>query len=158
MNKKYIIVIISILLVLGITILLIIHFNNKRVYLSDKYYNEGNYIPIKSEDLDNIKNDTYLLFVYNDYCSFQIPCDQIFKEFMDKYKIDMYSMKYIDFKKTQFYGKIIYAPSVILVKNNKIKAYLDADAKEHLDIYQDSSKFETWVKKYIYFTKLDTKK
>ena len=65
MNKKHIVIIISILLVLGIILFFIIHLNNKKVYLSDKYYNEGSYIPIKSGELDNLKNDTYLLFVYN---------------------------------------------------------------------------------------------
>ena len=77
----------------------------------------------------------------------------IFRSVMAKYKIDMYSIRYEEFEKTDYINKVKYAPSVIIVKNGKIITYLDANKKEDLDRYQDTSSFESWLDKYIYLSK-----
>ena len=45
--------------------------------------------------LNNLINskDSFLLYTYNDYCSLKIPCDDIFRSVMNKYKIDMCTNK-----------------------------------------------------------------
>lgn len=139
------------LVLLITTILLITGCKEKQIekfHLNNKYYNEGNYINIKN--LDDLEKDTYVLYTYNNYCTFKKPCDQVFKEYMEKYKIDFYSMNIDYFKKTSFYSKVRYAPSIILVKDGKIVAYLDANDDKDLDKYQDSKIFEEWINKYIY--------
>lgn len=146
-------VIIPILLLFVIVIALIIYNNNSKIHLSEKYYNEGNYIDTKSTDLNSLNKENYLLFTYNSYCTFKIPCDKIFKETMDKYKIDVLSMPIEEFKKTKFYKKVKYAPSIIVIKKGKIKGYLDPNSNEDLDKYQKSLEFEKWLEKYIYFEK-----
>lgn len=125
----------------------------KRFYLNDKYYNEGNYIKIDNNDLKKLENESYVLFTYNGYCSMTSSCEEIFKEFMEKYKIDFLSMHFEDFKKTKLYDKVKYAPSVILVENGKIKAYLDANEDDDLEYYRDSNKFANWMNNYVYFSK-----
>ena len=72
---------------------------------------------------------------------------------MNKYKIDMYSIRYEEFEKTDYVNKVKYAPSVLIIKNGKIVTYLDANKKEDLDRYQDTSSFESWLDKYIYLSK-----
>ena len=141
--KKIILFIITLLLVTGCKEKQI-----EKFYLNNKYYNEGKYITIKN--LDGLEKDTYVLYTYNNYCTFKKSCEQVFKEYMEKYKIDFYSMPIDYFKKTSFYRKVRYAPSIILVKNGKIVTYLDANKDEDLDKYQDSKQFEEWINKYIY--------
>ena len=141
--KKVVLFIITLLLVTGCKEKQI-----EKFYLNNKYYNEGNYITIKN--LDNLEKDSYVLYTYNNYCTFKKPCEQVFKEYMEKYKIDFYSMPIDYFKKTSFYRKVRYAPSIILVKNGKIVTYLDANKDKDLDKYQDSKKFEEWINEYIY--------
>ncbi|UKI57493.1 MAG: hypothetical protein L6V81_09270 [Clostridium sp.] len=53
----------------------------------------------------------------------------------------MYSIRYEEFEKTDYISKVKYAPSVLIVKNGKIVTYLDANKKEDLDRYQDTSSF-----------------
>jgi hypothetical protein len=125
----------------------------ERMYLSDNYYNNGEFIELKSDDLLDKVNDTYLLFTYNNYCSLPIPCEDIFKSFAKKYKIDFISMPFGEFKNTEFYNTVEYAPSVLIIKNNKIVAYLDANSNDDLDKYQKLKEFEKWLDKYIYFSK-----
>ena len=124
---------------------------HERIYLSDIYYNKGEYKEVVSKDLKT--DETYLLFIYNSYCNLEIPCDTIFKEFMEKYKIDILSMTYEEFQNTSLYETVKYAPSVILVSNNKVITYLDANKDEDLNKYQDSKEFGRWLKKYIFTEK-----
>ena len=134
-----------------ITLLLITGCSKKQIekfYLNNKYYNEGKFITIKN--LDDLKNDTYVLYTYNNYCTFKIPCEEIFKEYMEKYKIDFYKIPFDQFKKTTLYTKVRYAPSIIIVKDGKIIDYLDANSNKDIEKYQDTKKFEEWINNYIY--------
>ena len=154
MNKKIIIITI-VLTILIIVPAIILNLKYEKFYINDKYYNNGEFIKITSNDLNNLINskDSFLLYTYNDYCSLEIPCDDIFRSVMAKYKIDMYSIRYEEFEKTDYINKVKYAPSVIIVKNGKIITYLDANKKEDLDRSQDTSSFESWLDKYIYLSK-----
>ena len=122
-----------------------------KIYLNDKYYNKGEFKKIKN--LSNLDNDNYILFTYNNYCDLAIPCENIFKDFMTKYKIDFLSMPFEEFKKTEFYKTIKYAPSIVIIKKGSIIAYLDANSDEDLEKYQDVNKFEEWLNNYIYISK-----
>lgn len=141
--KKVVLFIITVLLITGCK-----EKNIEKFYLNNKYYNEGKFITIKN--IDDLKNDTYVLYTYNNYCTFKKPCENVFKEYMEKYKIDFYGMPFDSFKKTSLYKEVRYAPSIILVKDGKIIDYLDANKNKDLDKYQDTKKFEEWINKYIY--------
>ncbi len=125
----------------------------ERMYLSNQYYNKGEFIEIKSSDLLDKINDTYVLFTYNSYCNLPISCEDIFKSFAKKYDIDFISISFEEFKNTKFYNTVKYAPSIIIIKNNEIVDYLDANSDKDLNKYQDQKEFESWLDNYIYFTK-----
>lgn len=140
--KKYIIVVII------ITLTLILILNPNKIYLTDKYYNEGKFI--ENVDVSKVKEENYILYTYNPYCSFETPCEEIFKSFMEKNKIDIISVPFSNFKETYLYSKIKYAPSIIIVKKGEVAAYLDANSDKDTQKYQDEKAFETWIKKYVY--------
>ncbi len=126
---------------------------DNRIYLSSKYYNNGGvYLDIKSETLDELENDSYVLYTYNPYCTFEVPCDEIFKVFMEKYKVSFLSMPFNEFKKTKFYETVKYGPTVLIVSKGNIIAYLDANSNFDLAKYQKATAFETWIKKYVFVT------
>ena len=128
---------------------------DNKFYLDDKLYNSGTYIEINKEELDNLQNNksSYLLFTYNSYCTFKVPCDNIFEEVMKKYNIDVYKMPFELMKKTFIYEKVKYVPSLIIINKGKIVTYLDANKESDLEKYQNSNKFENWLDKYIYLKK-----
>ena len=123
----------------------------ERLYLTDDYYSKGEYVKVTKEELSSRENETYLLFTYNNYCNLSVPCDQIFAKFMKKYKIDVLSIPYEDFKETAFYDTVKFAPSVLIIDKSKIVAYLDAEKDEDLSRYQDADEFEKWLNEYIFF-------
>lgn len=138
--KKLIILLLPLLILTGCQ-------KKEKLTLTEKYYNEGKFITVNT--LDNLEKETYILYTYNNYCTFEIPCDKIFKEYMEKYKIDFISMPFKEFKNTKYYNKVKYAPSIIIIKQGKIISYLDANKNEDLNKYQDVHEFERWINKYI---------
>ena len=151
--KKILLIFLSILLLVGCTHKINQDDDKERIYLSDSYYNKGEFVDIKPKDLLDKVNDTYLLFTYNSYCSLPVSCEDIFKSFAKKYKIDFLTIPFEEFRNTKFYENVKYAPSVMIIKNNEIVAYLDANSDEDLNRYQDLEEFESWLDNYIYFSK-----
>lgn len=144
---KKIILIITILIITGCTK----PYKGEKIYLENKYYGKNDFI--KVNNLDKEKHENYILFTYNSYCNMAKPCEDTFKEFMQKYNIAFLSIPYEKFKKTNIYKTVKYAPSVIIISKGNTIAYLDAEKDEDLDKYQELEKFEKWIKKYIHTKK-----
>ena len=122
-----------------------------RFYLDQEFYKtDGEFVNITSEDFDNLVYQNYVLFVYNNYCALSVPCDEIFKQYMEENNINFLSMSYEEFKSTKLHKTVDFAPSVIVVRNWKIIDYLDSEKDEYLDMYQDVEKFWEWFEKYVY--------
>lgn len=145
----------KILVLLTILIIITGCKNSDKFYLDDNCYKDGTYIEISKEELDNLQNNksSYLIFTYNSFCTFKVPCDNIFETVMKKYNINIYKMPYELMKKTFIYEKVKYAPSIIIIKKGEIIGYLDAEKDSDLEKYQDADKFEEWLSKYIYLKK-----
>lgn len=122
----------------------------EKFYLDSKFYKESKYIDLTKAEYNSLTAENYIIYTYNSYCNFKIPCDNIFKETMDKYNLSFYSMPYSDLKETELYNTVKFAPSVIIIKNKKVVAYLKADSDDDYDKYQNSESFTNWLESYIY--------
>lgn len=141
---KKVLLLIVIFLLVGCT-------NNSKFYLTDKYYNNGDYIKVTPDEIKD--NESLILYTYNNFCALPVHCENIFKEVMEKNKIDVLSIPFDDFKNTKYHSEVKYAPSVIIIKNGDIISYLDANSDKDLEKYQNTTKFEEWLSKYIYIEK-----
>ena len=147
MNKKIF------LLSIWISFLALCACSSDRFVLDNQYYNQWEFIQVNTWDITSLKSWNYVLFTYNNYCALKIPCDEIFKKFMQKYNIDFLSINYENFKKTHLHDTVQYAPSIIIVKNWKVIAYLDTEKDGDLEKYQDVNEFEKWISKYVILKK-----
>lgn len=152
MKKK--IIIISVILII-ILIGLFFFFRNRKFYLDDKFYNNGELIEIDLNKLNEVEKnkESFILFTYNSYCTLKIPCENIFKEVASNNKIDFYSIPYEEFKDSNYHNIVKFAPSVLIVKDGKIISYLDSESDKDLNKYQDTNEFSKWLDKYIYLKK-----
>ena len=125
--------------------------NSSKFSIEKEYYKESKFIDVSSEDIKELKENkkSFIVFTYNNYCMLEIPCDEIFKKVMNKYNISILYLPYEEMKKTFIYNEVKLAPSVILIKEGKIVAYLDAESNEDLLKYQDTEEFEKWLTSYI---------
>ena len=62
--KRIFIILLSILLLVGCTHKMNQEDDKERIYLSNSYYSKGEFVDIKSNNLLDKVNDTYLLFTY----------------------------------------------------------------------------------------------
>ncbi len=143
--KKILLIIIGILLVTGCSDKI------EKFHLDKNYYGANEYIPVTKENIETNRGN-YLLFVYNNACSFGVPCEQIFEEFMKQENIAILSIPYTDFKDTYLSKEVKYAPSVIIVNDKKVITYLNASKDEDVDRYQNVEAFKKWLEEYIYLT------
>lgn len=125
--------------------------NSSKFSIEKEYYKESKFIDVSSEDIKELKENkkSFIVFTYNNYCMLEIPCDEIFKKVMNKYNISFLYLPYEEMKNTFIYNEVKLAPSVILIKEGKIVAYLDAESNEDLLKYQDTEEFEKWLTSYI---------
>lgn len=125
--------------------------NSSKFSIEKEYYKESKYIDVNSEDIKKLKENkkSFIVFTYNNYCMLEIPCDEIFKKVMNKYNISFLYLPYEEMKNTFIYDEVKLAPSVILIKEGEIVAYLDAESDEDLIKYQDTEEFEKWLTSYI---------
>ncbi len=151
MKKKIIIILGVVLLIVISTIYLLSKNTTKdKIYLTDKYYNNNKFIEVNNKELSKLNKENYILFTYNNYCTLPIPCEYIFEEFMNKYNISIISIPFKEYKKTNYYKKVKYAPTIIIINKGKVVAYLDANSNSDLNKYQDIKEFEQWISNYIY--------
>ncbi len=121
--------------------------------LTDKYYGNGEFVKVDASALNELDKESFLLYTYNNFCIFKIPCDEIFQEAMTEKKIDIISIPFSEFKQTKYYKTVKLAPSVMIIKNGEIVKFLDAESDEDFNRYQDKDEFIKWLDKYIYLEK-----
>lgn len=141
--KKFTIIIICILLTACT--------NSSKFSIEKEYYKESKFINVKSTDIEKLRDNkkSFIVFTYNNYCMLETPCDEIFKEVMDKYSLSFLYLPYEEMKNTFIYKEVKIAPSVVLIKEGNIVTFLDAESDEDLPKYQDTDEFEKWLTSYI---------
>lgn len=142
--KKFIIIIMCLLLTACT--------NPTKFSIEKEYYKESKFINANNEDIEKLKENkkSFIVFTYNNYCLLEVPCDEIFKKVMDKYSLSFLYLPYEEMKNTFIYNEVKIAPSVILIKEGKIVAYLDAESDEDLPKYQDADEFDKWLNSFIF--------
>lgn len=153
-KRKKTLLIVSAIVLIGIVIL-ILCLCNRNFYLNEKYYKEGIINDILYDDLKQIEKnkESFILYTYNDYCTLQIPCGDIFKQAAVDNNITILSIRYEEFKKSSYHNTVKFAPSVIIFKEGKIVSYLDSEKDEDFNKYQDVQEFTKWLEENIYLSK-----
>lgn len=151
MKKKVLIICLIIVSVLGIVVLLGLYLKKKPVYLDDEYYGKYALIDINKRDYQKLIDDkkTFMVAITLDGC---ISCEEfkpILKEYMETNKLTMYHLEFKEMMKTDLYNEIKYSPSVVIIKNGKLVAYLDSNSNDDMPAYETVKGLDEWVKNYI---------
>lgn len=151
MRIKKIIMVIVFIILIPLSLLFITNLTKQKFTLESKYYNTGKFIDINGANLNELLNnkENFILFTYNNFCTFKVSCDEIFNESIKELNITILKIPFDEFKTTYLYNKVNYAPSVILIKEGKIIKYLNPEKNDDLSKYQDKKEFTSWIKEYI---------
>ncbi len=125
--------------------------NNKPFRLEEKYYENMSIIDIKHDRYEELvdKKENFILYLTLDGCTSCVVFGSKAVDFVVKNKITVYRIEYKEFSQTDLKDEVKYAPSMMIFKKGKLKAYLDAQSDDDLQYYSDSSSLQTWFEKYI---------
>ena len=155
MGRKKVLVYFLILALMGLVSVVVFNTlksKHARFYLENEYYNDKGLTDVSVKELEDMLEyeESFILFVYNDFCSFSVPCDTVFDEASKKMNMQILQIPYKEFKKSSLKRKIKYAPSVIIFNKGKIVKYLDAEKDEDKERYQNKFKLQNWVTDNVY--------
>lgn len=149
MKKSYLILISFILLILIIVFLVVT--NDQTFYLDDEYYNNSDLQEIESKELKILENDkkTFVVYVYQPFCSTSDDLDNYLTDFIGTYKITFYKILFSNIKDTTINKYVKYCPSVVIYYKGKIVSYLDASLSKDADYYKSTENFKNWFTRYV---------
>jgi hypothetical protein len=151
--KKALLILIPFILLLVIIIFLLITKSQQaqQFYLNDEYYGNSSLIEIDSEKLKTLEKDkkTFVVFVYQPLCSTSYDLNNYVTEFLDTYKMGFYKILFSSIKDTSIVDYVKYCPSVVIYRNGKIIAYLDADSDKDAVYYESVENLKKWLTKYV---------
>ncbi len=121
-----------------------------KMVVLDTYRCEGE--ACKFEDINEEKygelaasGESFVVFIDQEGCSAANTLRKIVQEYMNKHGVRFYRMWFGQMKKTALGDNIKYYPSVAIVKNGKLKAWLDAGSDKDADAYNNYEDFSRWM-------------
>ncbi len=157
MRKFWLILFIALIIIGGLLLFKYYNNQNKMFYLNDKYYEKSALIEVDPNQMETLINDkeTFAVLVHvPEECSSCINFKNIVNEFLDEYKISIYSINFKNIDGTKISKYVKFTPSVVIFNKGKIVAYLDAVNDDDLPFYQTKEGFKTWFNKYVYLNKI----
>ena len=149
MNKKKLLLVISVLILLSIIIFITFKVLNRNFYLDDKYYGNNEIYEIGIEEFNNLisNKESFGIFVYQPACTTSAEFEQVLYDFFKQNNMSIYKIKFSDiYEHTDF---LEFYPSFIIYKNGKMVDFLEADKDKDLKYYQSVDGFSEWFTKYV---------
>lgn len=149
MNKKKLLLVISVLILLSIIIFITFKVLNRNFYLDDKYYGNNEIYEIGIEEFNNLisNKESFGIFVYQPACTTSAEFEQVLYDFFKQNNMSIYKIKFSDiYEHTDF---LKFYPSFIIYKNGKMVDFLEADKDKDLKYYQSVNGFKEWFTKYV---------
>ena len=149
MNKKKLLLVISVLILLSIIIFITFKVLNRNFYLDDKYYGNNEIYEIGIEEFNNLisNKESFGIFVYQPACTTSAEFEQVLYDFFKQNNMSIYKIKFSDiYEHTDF---LKFYPSFIIYKNGKMVDFLEADKDKDLKYYKSVDGFSEWFTKYV---------
>ena len=153
MKKKAFIISCIVIFIVGLCFVLYFSLRSTKFFLETEYYKKNGLVDVSSSEVEQLikQKKSFLLFTYNSFCSFSVPCDTVFEESAKEKNVIILQIPFEEFKNTSLHKTVKYGPSVLIIKEGKIVSYIDAEKDEDIDKYQDTSVFIDWLSKYIQY-------
>ena len=121
------------------------------INLDSKYYNSTELKEVTAEEINQMvdNKESFAIFYYSPGCTSCAKFSVVLKDFQKEYKIGFLTTPTEEKKKTIIHEYVTYAPSVVIFKEGKIIAFMDALSDEEIKYYETVDGFKEWVTKYI---------
>lgn len=153
-KKNYVLLSLLLLsIIIALIILIINKKNNSLIILEDNDYKKGELVTLDKETINKKQKNKENFIVYihiPGLCTSEIPFDPIVNNLIKKEKITIYSLPYNVLKETELNDDIKYSPSLAIIKDGKLKTFLDANSEKDFEYYSSLDGLTKWLKSYVY--------
>ena len=122
-----------------------------KVLLDPEYYNNADQIYLDTEEYEQLirEQKSFIVVSYASVCNSKIL--DFVDDFSEENKVAFVEINWDKLKGTEAREVIKYPPTVFIVEKGKIRAYLDSDAEEDVEKYNDYEVFSAWLKENVSF-------
>ena len=110
------------------------------VYIDDKEYTEM-----------ISQKRSFIVMVDKPGCVTTSDISDWLQKYPDEMKFKYYNLRWSYAKKTSLHDYVKFTPSIALIREGEVVAWLRADSDEDKSYYEDSEALKSWLKKYIIF-------
>lgn len=151
MKKKIVIFLIVLSLIVGIILIGSKTLNKGAFSLDDEYYGTKEVLEINDNKLEELidKKKNFVVFIYQPLCTISGDFSKVLDDFLEEEHLGIYKLSYSNVENKELKKKVKYYPSVVIYKNGKIVAYLEANKNDDVKYYESKDGFREWLKKYV---------
>ena len=132
-------------------------FGASKIVLGDEYHcrdqdcDGDNFLELRADEYDNLVNakKSFVVFVDKDGCVTASKMREFIIEYIDKNNIRFYRIAYEDMKESLLHNKIKYYPSVAIVSNGNVVAWLRSDSDDDTEKYNNREALINWLDTYL---------
>lgn len=127
-------------------------FSGEKVVLNEEYYGRfTDYNNLSVEEYEKLINNkkSFVVLVDQNGCNTADKLREFVKDWAEEVGIKVQKIMFSEMKEGSMHELVKYYPSVVIVEDGKVKAFLRADNDEDADEYNDYQAFKSWIEKYI---------
>lgn len=124
------------------------------VRMDEGLYGDGGLIELSGEEYNELVRDerSFVVVVRMEVCPAGFPVTDTVKVLANQKDIKIYSLKDVEYKKTNLVEMIKYLPTVVIVRDGEVVDFLDAEDDEDLGRYRGAGELGEWVEQYFVIT------
>lgn len=127
-------------------------FDDPKVVLSQEYYSKNpKFIDLSADKYEELikSKKSFVILVDQNGCTTADRVRKYVTNYMTEKGVDIYKMMFKEVKSSSLNDYVKYYPSVVIVSNGRVRAYLRADKDADADAYNDYSAFTSWINQYF---------
>lgn len=126
-------------------------FYSGKVEIDEEFRNDVGLKDISAEEYERLVEDkkSFVVLVDQDGCNAADKMRDFANRYSEKYNISVFRIMFEDMKNTSLNDTVKYYPSVAIVGDGKIRAYLRADSDDDAKVYNNYDDFEAWMNQHI---------
>jgi hypothetical protein len=135
------------------TILIINNQQDQPFRLDSEYYAASEAIDITRDQYEELvaQKKSFIVMVDKPDCVTTTSMREFMSNFPSDTQFKYYRMMWEEVSKSSLHEKVKFAPSIAIIREGVIKAWLDADSDKDVEYYNSAEALQSWIKKYILF-------
>lgn len=129
-------------------------FDDAKVVVSEEYRCDGGCDELAELSADGYEElvkarKSFVVLVDQDGCTTAERLKGYVKEWANGAGVKVQRMMFADMKGTSLHEYVKYYPSVVVVDEGRVRAWLRADSDEDAEMYNDYNAFVRWIRRYL---------